>query len=58
MGRKEVAAPKAFHAVQFYRSDERLFCAVGHFLAEGLIEGQPVVVRGPPVGVGPGPATS
>lgn len=42
MGRKDVAAP--FHAVQFYGSDERLFCAVGRFLAEGLIEGQPALV--------------
>jgi hypothetical protein len=44
MSRKEVAAARPYHAVQFYGSDDRLFCAVGRFLAEGLIEGQPAVV--------------
>jgi hypothetical protein len=44
MGRKEVAAPRPYHAVQFYGSDERLFCAVGRFLAQALIDGQPALV--------------
>lgn len=44
MGRKEAAASTPYHAVQFYGSDERLFCAVGRFLAEGLIDGQPAIV--------------
>ncbi|HET7219863.1 MAG TPA: MEDS domain-containing protein [Vicinamibacterales bacterium] len=48
MARKDVPAARPYHAVQFYGSDDRLFCAVGRFLAEGLIEGQPaVVIAGP-----------
>jgi len=48
MRRKESASAKPYHAVQFYGSDERLFCAVAGFLAEGLIEGQPGLVIATP----------
>jgi hypothetical protein len=48
MGRKVSSPAKPFHAVQFYGSDERLFCAVSGFLAEGLIEGQPALVIATP----------
>lgn len=48
MAAKDPSPAKPYHAVQFYSSDDRLFCAVAGFLAEGLIEGQPGLVIATP----------